>query len=249
MESAAIAAVAARARVPFVGVARRRRRRSTTRCRRAPSNWIDERGNRRMTAALRAAVDRAAMARAADVGEALSRRERRPRPARARAGRAAPARRRRRRRCRPGASAWRTRSAPGSRRGRAPSSRARGSRLPRRLRSARLRLYYAAGNLGVNTDTANMIAPTMPWRQHLQRVPRRVSAARPQSADRRRRADAGARRRVRRRAAARAARAARALSLAAARRRRRVLRAQRPAVSADGRARGARRTGWPRRSR
>ena len=25
---------------------------------------------------------------------------------------------------------------------------------------------YAAGNLGVNTDTANMIAPTMPWRQH-----------------------------------------------------------------------------------
>jgi hopanoid biosynthesis associated RND transporter like protein HpnN len=27
-------------------------------------------------------------------------------------------------------------------------------------------LWYAAGNLGVNTDTANMIAPTLPWRQH-----------------------------------------------------------------------------------
>jgi predicted RND superfamily exporter protein len=26
--------------------------------------------------------------------------------------------------------------------------------------------YYAAGNLGVNTDTANMIAATVPWRQH-----------------------------------------------------------------------------------
>jgi hypothetical protein len=26
--------------------------------------------------------------------------------------------------------------------------------------------YYAAGNLGVNTDTANMIAATLPWRQH-----------------------------------------------------------------------------------
>jgi hopanoid biosynthesis associated RND transporter like protein HpnN len=26
--------------------------------------------------------------------------------------------------------------------------------------------WYAAGNLGVNTDTANMIAPTIPWRQH-----------------------------------------------------------------------------------
>ena len=24
--------------------------------------------------------------------------------------------------------------------------------------------YYAAGNLGVNTDTANMIAATVPWR-------------------------------------------------------------------------------------
>jgi hopanoid biosynthesis associated RND transporter like protein HpnN len=27
-------------------------------------------------------------------------------------------------------------------------------------------IYYAAGNLGVNTDTANMIAATVPWRQH-----------------------------------------------------------------------------------
>ena len=26
--------------------------------------------------------------------------------------------------------------------------------------------WYAAGNLGVNTDTANMIAATLPWRQH-----------------------------------------------------------------------------------
>src|ERR1700741_246160 len=26
--------------------------------------------------------------------------------------------------------------------------------------------WYAAANLGVNTDTANMIAPTIPWRQH-----------------------------------------------------------------------------------
>ena len=26
--------------------------------------------------------------------------------------------------------------------------------------------WYAAGNLGVNTDTANMIAATIPWRQH-----------------------------------------------------------------------------------
>ena len=30
----------------------------------------------------------------------------------------------------------------------------------------RSRLYYSAGNLGVNTDTANMIAATVPWRQH-----------------------------------------------------------------------------------
>jgi hopanoid biosynthesis associated RND transporter like protein HpnN len=29
-----------------------------------------------------------------------------------------------------------------------------------------LAAWYAAGNLGVNTDTANMIAPTIPWRQH-----------------------------------------------------------------------------------
>ena len=29
-----------------------------------------------------------------------------------------------------------------------------------------LAVYYAAGNLGVNTDTANMIAATVPWRQH-----------------------------------------------------------------------------------
>jgi hypothetical protein len=29
-----------------------------------------------------------------------------------------------------------------------------------------LAAFYAAGNLGVNTDTANMIAPTLPWRQH-----------------------------------------------------------------------------------
>jgi hypothetical protein len=26
--------------------------------------------------------------------------------------------------------------------------------------------WYAAGHLGVNTDTANMISPTLPWRQH-----------------------------------------------------------------------------------
>ena len=29
-----------------------------------------------------------------------------------------------------------------------------------------LAAWYAAGNLRVNTDTANMIAPTIPWRQH-----------------------------------------------------------------------------------
>ena len=29
-----------------------------------------------------------------------------------------------------------------------------------------LAVWYAAGNLGVNTDTANMIAPTVAWRQH-----------------------------------------------------------------------------------
>jgi hopanoid biosynthesis associated RND transporter like protein HpnN len=29
-----------------------------------------------------------------------------------------------------------------------------------------LAAWYAAGNLGVNTDTANMIAATVPWRQH-----------------------------------------------------------------------------------
>ena len=29
-----------------------------------------------------------------------------------------------------------------------------------------LAAWYAANNLGVNTDTANMIAPTIPWRQH-----------------------------------------------------------------------------------
>jgi hopanoid biosynthesis associated RND transporter like protein HpnN len=29
-----------------------------------------------------------------------------------------------------------------------------------------LAVYYAAGNLGVNTDSANMIAATVPWRQH-----------------------------------------------------------------------------------
>jgi hopanoid biosynthesis associated RND transporter like protein HpnN len=29
-----------------------------------------------------------------------------------------------------------------------------------------LAAYYAAGHLGVNTDTANMIAATVPWRQH-----------------------------------------------------------------------------------
>jgi hopanoid biosynthesis associated RND transporter like protein HpnN len=29
-----------------------------------------------------------------------------------------------------------------------------------------LAVWYAAGNLGVNTDTANMIAPTIAWRQH-----------------------------------------------------------------------------------
>jgi hypothetical protein len=34
------------------------------------------------------------------------------------------------------------------------------------LALAALAAYYAAGNLGVNTDTANMIAATVPWRQH-----------------------------------------------------------------------------------
>ncbi|HVJ29032.1 MAG TPA: hypothetical protein VNA66_01880, partial [Gammaproteobacteria bacterium] len=29
-----------------------------------------------------------------------------------------------------------------------------------------LAAWYAADNLGVNTDTANMISPTIPWRQH-----------------------------------------------------------------------------------
>ena len=29
-----------------------------------------------------------------------------------------------------------------------------------------LTAWYAAGNLGVNTDTANMISPAIPWRQH-----------------------------------------------------------------------------------
>ncbi len=34
------------------------------------------------------------------------------------------------------------------------------------LALAALAAWHAAGNLGVNTDTANMIAPTIPWRQH-----------------------------------------------------------------------------------
>src|SRR5688572_25568971 len=34
------------------------------------------------------------------------------------------------------------------------------------LALAALAAWYAAGNLGVNTDTADMIAPTIPWRQH-----------------------------------------------------------------------------------
>jgi hopanoid biosynthesis associated RND transporter like protein HpnN len=34
------------------------------------------------------------------------------------------------------------------------------------LALAALAAWYAAGNLGVNTDTANMISPTIPWRQH-----------------------------------------------------------------------------------
>src|SRR5688572_29625849 len=34
------------------------------------------------------------------------------------------------------------------------------------LALAALAAWYAAGNLGVNTDTANMIAPTIAWRQH-----------------------------------------------------------------------------------
>src|SRR5262245_19587060 len=34
------------------------------------------------------------------------------------------------------------------------------------LALAALAAWYAGGNLGVNTDTANMIAPTIPWRQH-----------------------------------------------------------------------------------
>ncbi len=42
---------------------------------------------------------------------------------------------------------------------------------PRLVAAAALALsafaaWFAAGNLGVNTDTANMIAPTIPWRQH-----------------------------------------------------------------------------------
>ena len=96
-----------------------------------------------------------------------------------------------------------------------------------------LAAYYAAGNLGVNTDTANMIAATVPWRQHFNEY-RDAFPLRDRNlliVDRR--ADAGARRRVRGRAAARAARAARALPIAVARGRGRVLRAQRPAVSAD----------------
>jgi hypothetical protein len=34
------------------------------------------------------------------------------------------------------------------------------------LGAAALGAYYAAGNLGVNTDTANMISAELPWRQH-----------------------------------------------------------------------------------
>src|SRR5687768_903667 len=34
------------------------------------------------------------------------------------------------------------------------------------LAMAALAAYYAAGNLGVNTDTANMISATLPWRQN-----------------------------------------------------------------------------------
>ena len=42
---------------------------------------------------------------------------------------------------------------------------------PRLIAAATLALgalaaWYAADNLGVNTDTANMISPTIPWRQH-----------------------------------------------------------------------------------
>ena len=35
----------------------------------------------------------------------------------------------------------------------------------RQLDAAALGAYYAARNLGVNTDTANMIAAELPWRQ------------------------------------------------------------------------------------
>src|SRR5688500_13637706 len=35
------------------------------------------------------------------------------------------------------------------------------------LAAAAAALWYAASNLGVNTDTANMISATLPWRQNL----------------------------------------------------------------------------------
>ena len=95
-----------------------------------------------------------------------------------------------------------------------------------------LAAYYAAGNLGVNTDTANMIAATVPWRQHFNdyrdSFPLRdrnllivIDAPTPA------RADEFAAALLRR-----AARATRALPLTAACRGRGVLRAQRPALSA-----------------
>ena len=94
MESAAIAAVAARARVPFVAL-RVVVDGLDDALPAGAERWIDERGSGACRPALRAAVEPAAMARAADVGEALSRRERRARSARARVGGAARARRRR----------------------------------------------------------------------------------------------------------------------------------------------------------
>ena len=99
------------------------------------------------------------------------------------------------------------------------------------------------GNLGVNTDTANMISATLAVAAALQRVPRGVPGARPQSADRDRRADRPPR-----------ADAFAAQLLAELRRepdryrsisaagRGRVLRAQRPPLSAARRARAARRS-------
>ena len=71
--------------------------------------------------------------------------------------------------------------------------------------------WYAARNLGVNTDTANMISAELPWRQNFIEFRDAFPGPRPQSPDRDRRAVARARGRVRRRAARGAAARARPL--------------------------------------